>query len=66
MSLVFRAASGKEIAGLLRDFKEKAPNMTDAEYAACYEIIAKTPQRPTDLDQAGLKFILSHCRGGGT
>jgi len=65
MSLIFRAASGKETAKLVRDFKEKAPYMTEAEYAECYAIAGRTAQRPTDLDQAGLKFILSHV-GGGT
>lgn len=65
MSLLYRAAAGKEATKLLRDFKEKAPNMTEAEYGACYAITARAAEWPTDLDKAGLEFILSHA-GGGT
>lgn len=60
MSLIYRVGIGKETTKLLRNFKEKVLYMTEEEYAECYAISSQAPQRPTDLDQAGVKFILSN------
>ncbi len=65
MSLIYRVALGKEPTRLLYDFKEKAQHMTDAEYARCYAITAQVVERPTDLDRAGLEFILDKTQSGG-
>lgn len=66
MSLIYRAGIDKESTELLRDFKEKVLCMTEAEYAKCYAITTQAPQRPTDLDRAGIKFILTNTSQGGT
>lgn len=51
--------------GKFLKFKEHYPQLSDAEYAQYYADMAKADlsQRPTDLDRAGLQFVLSNCVG---
>lgn len=61
---IYWMAYGKSTGKLLK-YKDHYPSLSDAEYAEYYACAAMTAlsQRPTDLDRAGLKFVLSHCIG---
>lgn len=61
---IYWAAMGRYTTKLL-EYKDKYPFFTDMEYGRYYEYAAKTrlAARPTDLNRASLKFILSHASG---
>lgn len=61
---IYRLAYGEQTAQLLH-YKDHYPFLTEQGYAEYYNVAAKTPlaARPTDLDRAGFRFILSHVEG---
>ena len=61
---IYRIAYGKYTAKLLR-YKDRYPFLTDAEYAEYCDCASKTrvSERPTDLNKAGLQFILQNALG---
>lgn len=61
---IYWIAGGKHTAELLR-YKDRYPFLTETEYAKYYDYAAKTrlAERPTDLNKAGLRFILSNASG---
>ena len=62
---IYWAAYKKDTAKLLR-YKENFPFLDEKGYSEYYEIAARTPlsQRSTDLNKAGIKFVLSHIKSG--
>jgi len=62
---IYLACLQKDTAKLLR-YKENFPFLDEKGYAEYYEIAARTPlsKRPTDLNSAGIKFILRHIKSG--
>ena len=62
---IYRAAYGKQTAELLR-YKDSFPFLDEEGYNYYYSLAAKTSisQRPTDLNRAGIKFILSNIEYG--
>lgn len=61
---IYWIAYGKHTAELLR-YKDRYPFLTEAEYAKYYDYASKTrlSERPTDLNKAGLRFILDNASG---
>lgn len=61
---IYWIACGKYTAKLLK-YKDRYPFLTEAEYAEYYDYAAKVrlAERPTDLNKAGLQFILSNAVG---
>lgn len=61
---IYWIAGGKHTSELLR-YKDRYPFLTEAEYAKYYDYASKTrlAERPTDLNKAGLQFILSNASG---
>lgn len=62
---VYWAAYGKPTAKLMK-YKDHIPFLTEEEYAEYYACAAQArlAARPTDLNRAGLEFILSNIVGG--
>lgn len=61
---IYWIACGKHTAELLR-YKDKYPFLTGAEYAKYYDDASKArlANRPTNLNRAGLQFILENASG---
>lgn len=61
---IYWMAAGKYTAKLLK-YKDRYPFLTEEEYNEYYEYASKSrlAERPTDLNKAGLQFILSHVEG---
>lgn len=65
MYLVIWFAYGKYTKYIM-EFKDKYPDMTDEEINHYYELIVDAPinkKRMTDLNQASVRYILSHIKG---
>lgn len=62
---IYYLAYGKQTARLLK-YKDRYPFLSEAEYAEYYACAATTrlSARPTDLNEAGLRFVLSHIPAG--
>jgi len=62
---IYRVACGKETENILK-YRERYPFLTEKEYAEYYSRVADAgSSRPTDLNRAGIQFILKAIRGGG-
>lgn len=61
---IYWIAGGKYTAKLLK-YKDRYPFLTGADYAEYYDYAAKVrlAERPTDLNRAGIQFILSNASG---
>ena len=64
---IYRVAYGQDTAKLLL-YKDNFPYLDEKGYNEYYELAAKTliSQRPTDLNQTSLKFILDNINSGET
>ncbi|MBQ7560330.1 MAG: class I SAM-dependent methyltransferase [Synergistaceae bacterium] len=62
---IYRVACGRDAAKLLQ-YKDKFPYLDEKGYNEYYELAAKTliSQRPTDLNNATLNFILNNIESG--
>ena len=62
---IYYLAYGKQTARLLK-YKDRYPFLSEAKYAEYYACAATTrlSARPTDLNEAGLRFVLSHIPAG--